>query len=646
MTGAVGDGAGGAPPRRGFVVRLRHACRSDGRWGLLLCLVALASLTLVFVTNKRPHAPESDGFYNWMFARSAVWDRDFNFTNDYAVCGDPWTLRGRQQVKGRPDNPYYIGPSLLWVPLLSVARAVLPAPETAPLPRKMGCGRPYTSFVFFFAGPLLATFTLWLCYRAARRFAADGPAALAAALIGLGGSLAAYAAELPWIGHLQSATASALLVLAVLRAWERPEPWGRWLAVLGAFTLVSIERSTDALLGVLPAVAALVKLRGQWRRLAALGVLFPVAFALGQLPHLLVSKYLSGNWFPSTLGTNFMHFDQPHPFLLLFAPHGGFFYYTPAMWAAAIGAVYCVRDHRALRPLVLACLAAVTLAIYLNASALDWFGSGTYGSRRLVFLTVIMVIFAACLTERVARFLQARPRFALGLAGLGLAAPFITSNLVAVTAQGNVHVRIDSASPQADLYGSAPKLVWSWVDDSVGPLAVLPAALVFSLRYGLPPTSFHQATTATYYKRNHMTLGWITRHVPMNVPKLVRGATMEANRMTVTDRRATLVFAAMWPYATHIQITARAAKPTQLRVGRGGWFGTRWYGPAVKVDTTDRLIEIPIPKGGFGSGLMEVVFEADNPGLVISSIGFDDKAPRPKPWASNPPLPGIVVARR
>ena len=609
-----------------------------------MCAITLVSLTLVFFLNRRPHNPEADGKYNWAFARSIVYDQDLNFTNDYVVCGDPWGHVARQYVKGRPDNPYYLGPSLLWVPLLTVARVVIPIPPRASPGYAAGCGRPHTSFVFFFAGPALATWLLYLCYLTSRRFTGDGPAAAACLLVGLGGSMSAYAAELPWIGHVPSATAAALLVLATLRAWEEPARLGRWALISLVFLLLVFERSTDAVLGVVPATAALLKLGGQRLRLVGFGFLMALAVVLGVLPATLVSRYLSGGWSASLTATNYMFLDQPHPFLLLFAPHGGLLYYTPAAWASVVGAPFALlREYRRYRPLIVALLIAFLLAIYVNSAAYDWHGNGTFGARRLLFMLVAMVIFAACLLQRVAHYLSSRPRTLLAVATAALMTPLVMSNLVAVIGQDHVRVRIDSASQQSDLYGTAPGLVWSWIDDQVGPLSVLPASLIFKLRYRLPTSAFYLATDTFWYKRNHMSLDWVAKHIPRFEPKLATGATVEPHRMVMSGLRATYVYAMMWPFATHMTVRTGAGPPAKVRVGRGGWFGTTWYG-TVTVGPKPEIHELPVPPGGFGSGLHEVVFEANRPLVDIGGIGFDDRAPRAKPWAQGaaPLRPGLA----
>jgi hypothetical protein len=658
-----------APAPRAFLTRITRLWRSDQRWGLVLCLFSLLALSIVFVSNRRAIRPETDGIHNWAFARSLVFDRDLNFTNDYRLCGDPGGFSARQHVPGRPDNSFYIGPTVIWAPLLAVARLVVTVKPNAPPAQKAGCGPPHTSFVFYVAGPMLATLILFLCYRCARRIASDGAAAAAAALVGLGGSLSAYAAQLTWIGHVHSAFAASLFLLATLRAWERPERLRRWIVVAAAFLFVVFERPTDAVLGLAAAVAALIKLRGQpepvapdalapssklawlrrWTgwltpRLALVGALLVVAFVLGNLPQMFVSRYLNGTWAPSATSQNYVYLDHAHPFLLLFATHGGLFYYTPTAWTAVFGAVVGVRQ-RDWRPLVIALLASCALAVYVNSAPLDWHGSGTFGARRLVFLAPVFILFAAFFTEWVRRLFVERPRLTTAVAALALVVPLAAINLIAVIAQGNVVVRIDSASLQADLYGSSRRLVWSYIDEHFGPLAVWPAVLVFKLRYGLPASAYYSATDTFWYKRAWLTLAWFAKDIPRFDPKLATGAQVDPGKLLFTEPRGTYVFATQWPFATHVWVKTWAPKPANLRIGRGRLFGTTWYG-SLKVGPTEQRQELAIPEGGFDSGILEVVFEPDQPGVEVRGLGFDDRAPRPKPWARaaapSHPLAGLT----
>ncbi|HEX3344875.1 MAG TPA: hypothetical protein VHS09_09900, partial [Polyangiaceae bacterium] len=162
------------------------------RWGLLVTVTAYALFLWMFSTGPYARNAGSDGYYTWLYARSIAFDHDIDFTNDYALCGDP---QGKNLLRGtsHPDNPFYIGPSIVWVPVLSVVRHVVPVPVNAPEPERLACYGPLTANTLG-VGPLLGALAIGLMYRLGRRHAGDGAAALAAGLLGFGTTLPAYAA--------------------------------------------------------------------------------------------------------------------------------------------------------------------------------------------------------------------------------------------------------------------------------------------------------------------------------------------------------------------------------------------------------------------------------------------------------------------
>jgi hypothetical protein len=604
--------------------RLR-AWAADQRFGLIATLAALVLLYVVHALSPRGAGAEGDGFYNWLYARSLAFDHDIEFTNDYKLCGDPWH-NGRLRGTTHPDNTFYIGPSLVWAPLLAVARHV-PLAATAVSGARAGCFGSYMGFVLGF-GPLVGALALYLAYRAARRFARDGAAAAAIVLLGLASPLAAYASVFPSYVHVYSAAAVAAMALTTLRAWERPEAIGRWVAVGGTVALVVLMRSTDVVVGLVPAVAAAVRLWRHWWRLALALALLAAGVVLGALPTLLAYKYLYGTSFAIPQGRYYLQLGHSHPFLLLFAPHGGFFYYLPTAWLSVAGLVLGLRRARPAWPLLAAILGALVVTLWICSAPLDWHANGTFGARRLVAVTVFFVMLAAIALEEVAAWLTARPRATLVIAAsLAIFMP-VSAVLTAVIAQGRHVITTERAHSQADLYGAAPKALWEMIDANVGPLAILPAALVFRLRYGVPMRSFAAATETYYYNRS-LDLVWTERRIPVAAPAFLEtttGMTAAKGGLGLTSRRSSVVFSAQWFHATHLGFTLKADRPTTLKVGAGGWFGTRWYGE-VKVEPANKFYELPVPPGGFDSGLRQVVFEVADPaaGVVMSTLGFDDR---------------------
>ena len=210
------------------------------RWGLAVVLACGVVYLTLYAAEPRVHNPGADGFYGWLYARSLVFDGDLDFANDYRLCGDPW---GTRSTAGPVDldNPFYPGPSLFWTPVLWGLKHLVSLPSAAPLDEQVGC-RGLLAALTLALAPLLGTASIALGYRAARRFASDGEAALAAAFVAVGGSIAAYATMLASYSHIYATFATALLVWASVRAGERGDLLRRWVVVAGALLLCVLQR--------------------------------------------------------------------------------------------------------------------------------------------------------------------------------------------------------------------------------------------------------------------------------------------------------------------------------------------------------------------------------------------------------------------
>lgn len=598
----------------------------DGWAGLTVTAAGGVALSIIYFFAPRGQTPEADGHYIWLFARSLAFDGDLDFANDYQLCGDPWGIKQTRAITANA-NPYYVGPSLFWVPLLWLARRWMTLPGNATAAEIAGCSGPIATFALF-AGPIVGTLTLYLCYRAARRFVNDGVAAMATAVIGLGGSLVAYSTEFASYTHAYVALCVAAVVLLTLRAWERPQSISRWALVGLALTITALQRSTEAMVALVPATVAMARLWRQWPRLALVLVILGLAALVGAAPAHLLYKEMYGAYFQPPQGPHYMQLSRAHPFLLLFAPHGGLLYTTPAAWLSVAGIVVCLRRWAQFRLFAGALILFMALTIYLYASPLDWHGAGTFGARRLTGVTVVLVLFAACALERIARALRARPERALVVAGT-LATFFVASSTAfAVLAQGLRQLPAIRAPTQSEFFGHGNHAAWSLIDEHVGPLAVLPAALLFRLRYGVPMSAFALATETYWYERNPYTFGWVNHWVPVGKTVAPLTTNMEATSdgLAIKQARATFVFSAQWPFATHVTFSTRAVRKTKLRVGAGHLSGTTWYGE-VEVDVGAKAHELIIPPGSFSSGIREVVFEVPDVGaqVVLTALSFTDR---------------------
>jgi hypothetical protein len=619
------SGARGPLAERAYRRIARAARRAS--WGLAVTLVTGLLLAFLYGTSPRSHSPGSDGHYMWLFARSMVFDHDVDFRNDFELCGDPqhW---GSSPETGRANNPFYVGPAVAWAPILGMFRLIVRFAPDAPADVTGGCRGPLTRLTLW-TGPLLGTLTVWLMYRTARRRTGDGPAAFTAGLLALGTPLAKYAALSPSYSHAYDAFWAAVSMLAALRAAESPRSLARWALAGAAIGVGLLQRPVSVAYGIVPAVLAIATLRGEWGLLAAsLGVLGVNAFACGLVPQMLVNHASYGVWWRGPPnGPLFMQYGHAHPWLLLFAPHGGLFLTAPVVWLALPGAIAGAWDPRT-RALVVSLFVATAVTIWVSSAALDWHASGTFGARRLTSLAPLFAIPLAITIEGLRRWLRAKPRRAM--------TSLATATLVAIActitgagyAQSQGKLPTDVGVSEAELYGAGERMAWSAVEDQIGALSILPAELLFQVRYGLPGKSFRPATEPVF-QRNSLTLGW--PHDTLDLADkggagLTTGFESGTSGGRMVRSRATVVVASEWPYATGLYVRAHADRPTGLRVGSGRAFGHVLPYGVLPLDTKETTARLDVPEGGFDSGVNEFVFERDDPAAVVtvSSLRIED----------------------
>ena len=601
------------------------------RWGIVASLASFMIFLTLYASSPPSQSAGSDGFYTWLFTRSIVFDHDIDFKNDYALCGDPYG-KNIDRGTGHPDNPFYIGPTVTWAPLLWSLRHALPLPTNAPEAVKEACTGPLVGGTLWL-GTLLGALTVWLMYRIGRRYTGDGTAALGAALLGLCTSMPAYAAILPSYSHVYDTFWASLVVLTALRAGERPQSIARWLLAGVCVGIGLLQRPVSVFFGVVPLAVMIGELWRQWGAMARALATFGVASVIcGLLPQLLVYEYLYGHLFVGAPhGRFYMQYGHAHPWLVLFAPHGGLFYTAPVVWLALPGVVLGLRS-RATRWLTVALVVGSAMTTWLSSAALDWHGSGTFGARRLTSLLPLLAPPMAMSLHRLNAWLRANPALARASLGVAFITPIAFTICGAALGLWNGRVSTEVGLSQANFYGTGDQVAWGMVDAHVGDLAILPAEAVFAMRYGLHMRAFREATEPLY-QRNYRSLAWERQTIDLRNGAhvdLVTGMSSTPAGMRVVSRRASIVFAAQWPFATGLRVSARTREPTTLRIGRRTLFHTYWYGDvALRPGANDGAVSIP--EGGFDSGIMEIVVECPDPSadVVLGSITIDDDARYP-----------------
>ncbi|HEX2656699.1 MAG TPA: glycosyltransferase family 39 protein [Polyangia bacterium] len=612
----------------------RPAGRRPELW--LIALVAAVYLLLYF------HPPggqvTGDGHYSWVMARSLAFDGDLQLANDYALCGDPWH-QGVDQGGGRPANGFYIGPALVWTPVLAFAHAVVPLPIDAPAAWRSGCAGPWVTWTLTL-GPLAGVLTAWLGYRFARRWASARASQAAMLANAFATGFVHFATINVSYSHVWTAGALGLALLGWLRAIEAPARRSRWLLAGVGFGAAALMRPQSALFVLAPLALLLFQaVRRPPAQREPLALVVPRALLLlaGFLAlfwiQLWANHVLYGRLFPFPLGARYVQLGHPRPFALLFGGRGGMLSWHPVLWLALIGVALQVA-RRPSRPFWLALTLPMVLEFYLDASV-DWHASAAFGARRLTVLTVpfvaAMAVCGSALWARVKRW----PNGVAAFATLGWLLPVTLQNIGASegVSLGNI-----PTGQSVDI----PRLLGRGITNTFGALYVrvgnpfaLPATLPFSMRYRLPPARWDMLTNGGYFDvvpgTTRIQRDTFDLAADYNAPFITSDFVRVADGAALAQgARGRIVVELAWWHVTHVTIEARtpSASPATVRLRNNLMVFGHDLG-AFTVTATGTTIELPVPTGAFTTGINELVFEADDAPVVIQKIRWRDSALSP-----------------
>jgi hypothetical protein len=385
-------------------------------------LLALASFTLAFALGAaaQPDLRRGDSLGYFAYLRSAAFDRDLDFANDYAEWGlheQPVTATGHRY------SQYTVGPAIAWSPFLLlghvyalVDREVGPERHTAD-----GFSAPYlrSAALGTITAGVAAAWLLGLVL--APRFGWRIAALAVAGAIATSPVLF-YLFVHPLMAHGLTFAFAAALVWAADRTQAEPSR-NRWLllgALLGGVTAMRLQAGV---LAVIPAALAIVQLRQRRAEPAWIGWAAG-ATALALLPQLVAWKILYGRFLHAPSGPGLREWAPGHGWFdpssprfvdVLFAADHGLFTWTPALLLAALGLLVALRRHPALAGAGLFVLLATA---WINGSLADWAGSDAFGGRRFDVVVPFLAAGYAAILDACGR----RPLLAPALVLAALAA--------------------------------------------------------------------------------------------------------------------------------------------------------------------------------------------------------------------------------
>jgi len=387
-------------------VTLRGLHFNPSRVVLAITLVmALVHFAGLFARGVRPRVIRGDALHYYVQLRSAVFDHDLDFENDYIglftldfkVSVPPadfkWTFE--HTPNGHVRNFMPVGPALLWAPLFFVvtgATYLLSLAGLAYRPDGFGLALQLVPDV---CGVAAAGLAMWFAYQFARSLHGTR-AALGATIALLAGSpLIYYAIVSPAYSHALSAMGASAFLLYWWHTRDRTD-LRRYAAVGALAGLTALIRWQDGLLLatvlvdiVVHARAARIS-RGRFfafgvMRLAVAGAAALVIFS----PQMMVWQSLYGQPFTIPQGAEFMRWTASQVTAVLFSPNHGLFSWTPLTAVALAGLVPLWKKQ----PRLVFTLALFFLiSTYINGAVVDWWAGEAFGARRFLSCFPIFVV--------------------------------------------------------------------------------------------------------------------------------------------------------------------------------------------------------------------------------------------------------------
>ncbi len=369
-----------------------------------------------------PRVALSDEVQYYAYLRSAYFDHDLDFRNEYTHFAEEGRRFGDEAVANallRTDaanpNPHTgllrnvapVGSAILWAPGFILADLGVAVANTlgATIPRD-GYSRPY-SMAACYMSALYCLIGLQLTYRLARRYAGDFAATLATLTVFLASPLVFYTyIAMPW-SHANGFFLFALFLTVWMRGRNGERGVGTWILLGMIGGLMVMTREQLGLLLIVPAMEAIGQYLRELRRrnwLAVWWLLLRHQAFLGTLlltviPQLLAYQILNGRPGPASTVSGKLDWASPHFFSTLIDPAHGAFLWSPVLAIGLVGMIWLGRRDAALAGALLAAFAAQT---YINGSfGTTWHLSGSFGFRRLIECTPIIVLGLAALVERL-----------------------------------------------------------------------------------------------------------------------------------------------------------------------------------------------------------------------------------------------------
>lgn len=372
---------------------------------LLLIIVVLGLFSSTAIL-KPSWEIGGDGFGYYSYIRSAIFDLDLNFENEFRFFDEQYgheTLTYWRTPTGKAGNPFAIGSAILWSPFIGAAYAVDQQFDLGKPFVLQGYTLPYQIAVG--AGTwFYAIFGITLIFAALRRLFPSWISFFAVLSTFAVSPLPFYFIYEPSMAHGLTVFTTGLVFYVAIRIYDFVRASRRkigvplrWFLFTGtAIGLAFLVRWQDVLYGIIPLGILIYKFSQSRRDRGVVKKIFFTTFLLISSFFVIISfqlavwKHLYGSLIAVPQGSGFFNFTNPRLFDFLFSGYHGMFTIHPVLLIGITGLVafFCIPGQSSNniknRLLALLLLFTLVLQIYLNASLIDWQAGSSFGARRMV----------------------------------------------------------------------------------------------------------------------------------------------------------------------------------------------------------------------------------------------------------------------
>jgi hypothetical protein len=364
----------------------------------------------------------SDGIGWYAYLPAVFLDHDVTMrrTADRSFSGSVEGISGVELVrttsgKMLPLDPHGVGEAILMAPFFGIGHLLAVATNE---PRD-GFSWPYqaaaaaSGLIYFLLGLAVLGSVL-------RRWFSRRTVVVTLLAIAFGAGVFHYATYDASYSHVYSFFLIALIMRLTLSVWDRPRVSAA--AALGAsIGLLGAIRPTNLAVILFCALVGVERLGDIRTRARALLRHFDVvsigagAFILGVLPQLAYLYRITGkafvNQYAAVIPPAHLDLTDPHLVGVLFSVRKGLFFWWPLLVLAVIGLPFL---RRTARPLFIAAVAYLAVAIWVASSWSHWWYDGSFGMRALIDVMPVFALGLAALIE-VARGAVTRKALAVAI---------------------------------------------------------------------------------------------------------------------------------------------------------------------------------------------------------------------------------------